>query len=267
MEGGPSHVDLFDPKPLLTKLDGKPIPDSIGKPSQTSRGTGAQHPDGLPPQMETVRPERHVGLRLVRERRRTRGRHDGHPLLLGRRVESRRLRLPDEHRVDPGGTAVDGRLGDVRPGHGQQEPARRSWCSRTAAIRSAAAPTGIPDSCRRSTRARGSARGDTPILDLKPPAGVSDEQQRNQLGLLQKMNQIWAADKSDDTRTGRPDPLLRAGLPDAIGRIGRGGSFEGVAKPPRRCTAWTNPATAVFGTNCLMARSLVERGVRFVELY
>src|SRR5881394_3663673 len=40
MEGGPSHVDLFDPKPLLTKMDGKPIPDSIGKPSQTSRGTG-----------------------------------------------------------------------------------------------------------------------------------------------------------------------------------------------------------------------------------
>ena len=40
MEGGPSHVDLFDPKPLLTKLDGKPVPDSIGKPSQTSRGTG-----------------------------------------------------------------------------------------------------------------------------------------------------------------------------------------------------------------------------------
>src|SRR5215471_19431779 len=39
MEGGPSHVDTFDPKPLLAKLDGKPIPDSIGKPSQTSRGT------------------------------------------------------------------------------------------------------------------------------------------------------------------------------------------------------------------------------------
>src|ERR1041384_2248814 len=38
MEGGPSHVDLFDPKPLLAKLDGKPIPDSIGKPTQTSRG-------------------------------------------------------------------------------------------------------------------------------------------------------------------------------------------------------------------------------------
>ena len=40
LEGGPSHVDLFDYKPLLQKLDGKPIPDSIGKPKQTSRGTG-----------------------------------------------------------------------------------------------------------------------------------------------------------------------------------------------------------------------------------
>src|SRR5260370_37029946 len=39
MEGGPSHVDLFDPKPALTNRDGKPIPDSIGKPSQPSRGT------------------------------------------------------------------------------------------------------------------------------------------------------------------------------------------------------------------------------------
>ena len=40
MEGGPSHVDLFDPKPLLTKLDGQPIPASIGKPKQTAQGTG-----------------------------------------------------------------------------------------------------------------------------------------------------------------------------------------------------------------------------------
>src|SRR5712671_3546789 len=42
MEGGPSHVDLFDPKPLLTKLDG-------------------------PAKVETVRAERHVGFRLVFE--------------------------------------------------------------------------------------------------------------------------------------------------------------------------------------------------------
>src|SRR5438105_912386 len=31
MEGGPSHIDLFDPKPELNKLAGKPLPESFGK--------------------------------------------------------------------------------------------------------------------------------------------------------------------------------------------------------------------------------------------
>src|SRR5215218_67254 len=31
MEGGPSHIDLFDPKPELTKLNGQPMPASFGK--------------------------------------------------------------------------------------------------------------------------------------------------------------------------------------------------------------------------------------------
>src|SRR3954452_13122551 len=31
MGGGPSQVDTFDPKPLLTKLDGKAVPDSIAR--------------------------------------------------------------------------------------------------------------------------------------------------------------------------------------------------------------------------------------------
>ena len=30
MEGGPSHLDTFDPKPLLRKLEGQPLPDSFG---------------------------------------------------------------------------------------------------------------------------------------------------------------------------------------------------------------------------------------------
>src|SRR4030088_2208324 len=31
MEGGPSHIDLFDPKPKLTEMNGQPIPASFGK--------------------------------------------------------------------------------------------------------------------------------------------------------------------------------------------------------------------------------------------
>src|SRR5216117_757283 len=38
MEGGPSHVDLFDPKPKLKEMNGQPMPASFGKPI-TAMGT------------------------------------------------------------------------------------------------------------------------------------------------------------------------------------------------------------------------------------
>src|ERR1041385_2124835 len=34
MVGGPSSIDLFDPKPALAKLDGQPLPPSYGKGSR-----------------------------------------------------------------------------------------------------------------------------------------------------------------------------------------------------------------------------------------
>src|SRR5258708_27942302 len=39
MEGGPSHIDTFDPKPALAKLEGQPMPASFGK-VVTAMGTG-----------------------------------------------------------------------------------------------------------------------------------------------------------------------------------------------------------------------------------
>src|SRR6476646_10809142 len=38
IEGGPSHIDIFDPKPELDKLAGKPMPESFGRPI-TAMGT------------------------------------------------------------------------------------------------------------------------------------------------------------------------------------------------------------------------------------
>src|SRR5881392_867175 len=43
MEGGPSHLDLFDPKPALQKLAGKPLPSSIKRP-MTAMGITAHSP-------------------------------------------------------------------------------------------------------------------------------------------------------------------------------------------------------------------------------
>ena len=43
MDGGPSHIDLFDPKPALTKLAGKPLPGSFERPV-TAMGKTAYTP-------------------------------------------------------------------------------------------------------------------------------------------------------------------------------------------------------------------------------
>ncbi len=64
MNGGPSHVDTFDPKPMLTKYHGKPVPTNL----PTERKTGAAF--ALAVQVPEVRPERHRGQRPVRAHRR-----------------------------------------------------------------------------------------------------------------------------------------------------------------------------------------------------
>ncbi|MGH7136667.1 MAG: DUF1501 domain-containing protein, partial [Pirellulales bacterium] len=43
LDGGPSHIDLFDPKPELTRLDGQPLPDSFNRPV-TAMGRTAYTP-------------------------------------------------------------------------------------------------------------------------------------------------------------------------------------------------------------------------------
>src|SRR5207244_10634225 len=42
MEGGPSHLDTFDPKPKLLELAGKPMPESFGRPI-TAMGTASNN--------------------------------------------------------------------------------------------------------------------------------------------------------------------------------------------------------------------------------
>src|SRR5207253_4916096 len=42
-------------------------------------------------------------------------------------------------------------------------------------------------------------QGDTPLLHLKPPNGMTDPEQRNELGLLKRLNEIWSEDKRDDS--------------------------------------------------------------------
>ena len=61
-------------------------------------------------------------------------------------------------------------------------------CARRAARRTAT--TGAPASCRRRTRARSFRSTGDPIVDLKPPAGVTADDQRARLDALAKLNEL-----------------------------------------------------------------------------
>ena len=80
------------------------------------------------------------------------------------------------------------------------------------------------------------------------------------------MNQLWAADKSDDTeldariRSYELAYQMQSAASEAV-------DLSKESEATKKLYGMDDPATAVFGTNCLMARKLVERGVRFVELY
>jgi len=106
----------------------------------------------------------------------------------------------------------------------------------------------------------------SPILDLNPPEGVSSETQRSNLDLLGKLNR-----KHLEARAGRSELEARMSsyelafrmqseVPDVI-------DIEGEKKSTLEAYGIGEAKTDSFGRKCLLARRLVEKGVRFVQAY
>ena len=105
-----------------------------------------------------------------------------------------------------------------------------------------------------------------PILDLQPPPGVSAAEQRQRLAALRQLNSIDAARApSNSELTARLDSYelayrMQSAAPDAV-------DLSTESPATRRLYGLDEAHTEPFGRQCLMARRLVERGVRFVQLY
>ena len=119
MNGGPSHVDTFDPKPMLAKYAGKPLPrDNL----RTERKTGAAFPSPFKFQkygqsgIEVSELFPHVAECIDDIAR--------HPLDARRRAQPRAVAAADELRRGPADPAEHGLVGDLRPGQREPEPAR-----------------------------------------------------------------------------------------------------------------------------------------------
>ena len=105
-----------------------------------------------------------------------------------------------------------------------------------------------------------------PIIDLKPPSSVSPEQQRDRLDLLGKLNEMdlenYPGSSELAARISSYELAYRMQgcAPEAV-------DLTGESEATRKLYGLDNKVTEPFGRQCLMARRLVERGVRFVQLY
>lgn len=108
--------------------------------------------------------------------------------------------------------------------------------------------------------------GSTPILHLEAPEDFPAAAQRGSLDLLQKLNREHLRGREDESplhaRMAAYDLALRmqARMPEAV-------SLEAESEETKKLYGLEDPDTEDTGRKCLLARRLVERGVRVVQIY
>jgi len=264
MEGGPSHIDLFDPKPELNRLAGQPLPPSFGKPI-TAMGTGGNTLMASP---RVWKQHGKSGLWVS----------DWYPHIAQHADDMTVIRSCWANGLNHVGSVCQMNTGDILAGR----PALGAWVTYGLGTANKNLPTfvvltddkevlggpknwsaGFLPATYQGTQFR---QGDTPILNLKPAQGVTDERQRSRLSLLKTLNAQWGADKTEDTDLdARVKSFELAYEMQSAGTEAVDISKESEAT--RALYGMDAEETRQFGQNCLLARRLVERGVRFVELY
>jgi hypothetical protein len=268
MAGGPSHLETFDYRPKLAQMSGKPMPESFtkGQPIAQLQGQqltclAPQHPFAKfgrsGQEMCSLFP--HLGA-VADE------------LCIIRSMVTEAINHDPAHTFMNTGTTISGRpsmgswvtygLGsdcDNLPGFvvltssgrgGQNQPiASRQWHS------------GFLPSRFQGVHLRG--QGD-PVLYLGTPGGVNPDQQRDVVDAVQTLNRQHNETVDDPeiaTRISQYEMAfqMQASVPGLMN----------VSDEPAKVLEMygTKGADGSFAANCLLARRLAERGVRFIQLY
>jgi len=264
MEGGPSHIDLFDPKPELNKLAGKPMPASFGK-LVTAMGTGNNTLMASP---RSWKQHGQSGMWVS----------EWYPHIAKHVDDMTVIRSCWANGLNHVGSVCQMNTGDLLAGR----PALGAWVTYGLGTANKNLPTfvvltddreviggpknwssGFLPASYQGTQFR---QGDTPILNLKPVEGTTDARQQSRLSLLKQLNQHWGADKTEDTDL---DARVKS-FELAYEMQSAGAEAVDISKETEATKSMygmDDEVTRQFGHNCLLARRLVERGVRFVELY
>lgn len=105
-----------------------------------------------------------------------------------------------------------------------------------------------------------------PVNDLYTPEGVAPEQRQASLDLLKQMNGAYLEANPGDSalaarlRSYELAARMQTSIPEVI-------DFRRESPAIHKLYGLDTPATAAFGRNCLLARRLLEKGVRFIQLY
>ncbi len=265
MSGGPSHVDLFDPKPELVRLAGQPIPDSFGT-FKTRRAVGKNKL--LPP----LRPFQRRGQSGIEYSELLP--HIGEcadDLCLIRSCYADSVTHPEAVYQMNTGSILMGRpsLGAwAAYGLGTENqnmpafvvmPDPAGWVKGGAP----AWGNGYMPATYQGTILRG---GESPILNLNTPAGVTGDQQRATVDLINRLNrENLAPSEADSELAARIAAYelafrMQKHAPEVV-------DISKETAATKQLYGLDDKVTADFGLRCLLARRMIESGVRFVQLY
>jgi hypothetical protein len=263
MVGGPSHVDLFDPKPALEKWKGKPLPESVGRPT-------SQFTKGDAPLLPTTRKFKQHGKSgmWVSDLMPNLAECVDDICFLRSCWCTNTVHAPAMYELHSG-RALMGypSLGSwVTYGLGSVSENLPAYCvlPQPEGVPEGGAPcwgAGFLPTVYQGTLFR---KGASPIMNLKPPEGVGPAQQKKTYDLVKKLNE-QNLDPDDTELQARIASYelayrMQQHAPEAV-------DLTKETEKTREAYGLNRKETADFGTRILLARRLVERGVRFVQVY
>lgn len=267
MEGGPSQMDTFDRKPLMNQLAGKPLPASFVEPLM------AMGEKGSPILASQRKWARHgeSGLEIS----------DWLPHIAKHADDLAVIRSCYGEGINHSGGCNQMNTGSILGGR----PSLGAWTTYGLGSENENLPAFVvmKDAKREATNGvrswgpgflpatyQGTPVGDGPdnqtIANLKLPAGVSSDRQLKKLDLIRKINQLHAArlphvsELDARIRSYELAYRMQGDAPEAV-------DLSAETAETKELYGLDNKQTAAYGKICLLARRLVERGVRFIQLY
>lgn len=265
MEGGPSHLDTFDYKPLLNKLAGQSLPASF-KPPITAMG---ESNSPLLESRRTWKQRGQSGLWIS----------DWFDRVAEHADDLAVIHSCASSGINHAGGVCSMNTGSVFGGR----PSLGAWASYGLGTENQNLPGFVVIKDSEATVVNGVRNwgngfmpavyqgvefnsDGVPIKYLDNPKGVDRQRQRDKLNLLADLNRDYGATRSDNTELEARIQgyelayQMQAEAPLAV-------DLSKESEATKKLYGMDREETAVYGRNCLLARRLVENGVRFIQLY